>query len=56
MPTYDYRCPMCEQKFEIVLNFDDVGEQLCEKDGVPMNKVYYAAPIHFKGSGWAGKG
>ena len=55
MPTYDYECRSCGDRQEINLPFNHEGEINCGHCGNVLFKVFSANPIHFKGSGWAGK-
>ena len=55
MPTYDYECRSCEKVQELTLPIDHDKELTCESCGNVLFKVFSANPIHFKGSGWAGK-
>ena len=55
MPVYDYECRSCDDVQEITLPFSHEGEINCGHCGNVLFKVYSANPIHFKGTGWAGK-
>lgn len=55
MPTYDYECRSCGDTQEINLPINHEGEINCGHCGNVLFKVFSANPIHFKGSGWAGK-
>ncbi|MBV8374051.1 MAG: FmdB family transcriptional regulator [Candidatus Eremiobacteraeota bacterium] len=52
MPLYEYRCPSCEQIVEIRHGFDESQERACAACGSVMARVFSAAPIVFKGSGF----
>lgn len=51
MPTYEYRCDAGHQ-YEKREGFDAPAKQKCEKCGKPANRVIFAPPIVFKGSGF----
>lgn len=55
MPTYDYECRSCGDNQEINLPIDYKEEIRCGHCGNVLFKIFSANPIHFKGSGWAGK-
>lgn len=53
MPLYDYRCPKCRTVSEIRHGAGERYEGGCPACGAtPLQRVYGAAPIHFKGSGF----
>jgi putative FmdB family regulatory protein len=52
MPLYDYACTKCGHTVEVRHGFDESYEQACAKCGAPMRRVFNAAPILFKGSGF----
>lgn len=52
MPTYEYACRGCEHRFEIVQSFSDAALTTCETCGGELRKVFSAAGLIFKGSGW----
>ncbi len=52
MPTYEYACKDCGDGFEIVQSFKDDTLTECAKCHGELRKVYSAAGIIFKGSGW----
>lgn len=52
MPLYDYRCSQCGKIFEIRHGFDQVHTQPCAACGGALVRVFNAAPILFKGSGF----
>ena len=51
MPIYEYRCAAGHQ-YEKREGFDAPAKQKCEKCGKPANRVIFAPPIVFKGSGF----
>jgi putative FmdB family regulatory protein len=52
MPTYEYVCRECGQHLEVVQSFSDDPLETCERCGGPLRKVFSAAGIIFKGSGY----
>jgi putative FmdB family regulatory protein len=52
MPLYDYKCTSCAHVTEIRHGFDENHERTCPACGAPMARVFSAAPILFKGSGF----
>jgi putative FmdB family regulatory protein len=52
MPTYEYRCTSCGNRFDV---FQRLGEEplgVCERCGGQLRKVFHPAGIVFKGSGF----
>lgn len=56
MPTYEYKCPLCQGTQAIVrsIHDDDPGYQ-CSNCKVPMHQVLGGVSLSFKGGGWAHK-
>jgi putative FmdB family regulatory protein len=52
MPIYEYQCLECNHKFEVKQSMNDEPLSSCEKCGKPVRKLYNAAGIIFKGSGF----
>ena len=52
MPTYEYACRSCNQHIEVVQSFRDDPLQECGHCGGALRKVFSAAGIIFKGSGY----
>lgn len=53
MPTYDYECLECKNRFEIFHSMKDDPIQKCQKCGGKVKKLIGAgAGIIFKGSGF----
>jgi len=52
MPLYDYACTQCGRVFEIRHGFDESHSAPCEACGAPVRRVFKAAPVLFKGSGF----
>ena len=52
MPTYEYQCGTCGNRFEKFQSFSDEPIKVCPECGNPVKKVFSPAGIIFKGSGW----
>lgn len=52
MPTYEYACADCGEHLEVVQSFRDDALTECPACDGRLNKVFSAAGIIFKGSGW----
>ena len=53
MPTYEYTCKTCGENFDIVQSFTDKPLKKHPGDcGGPVQKVFHASGIVFKGSGF----
>lgn len=52
MPTYEYACADCGEHLEVVQSFKDDALTVCPNCQGRLNKVFSAAGIIFKGSGW----
>ena len=53
MPTYEYTCKKCGQSFDIVQSFSDKPLKKHPGEcGGPVQKVFHASGIVFKGSGF----
>ncbi len=52
MPTYEYQCGTCDNRFEKYQSFSDEPIKVCPECGNAVRKVISAAGIIFKGSGW----
>jgi putative FmdB family regulatory protein len=53
MPTYEYACKKCGDKFDIVQSFSDKPLKKHPGDcGGPVQKIFHASGIVFKGSGF----
>lgn len=53
MPIYDYVCPNCGHKAEVLRGVHDDAAQPCAACGAPMRRAFAPPAIVFKGSGWA---
>jgi putative FmdB family regulatory protein len=52
MPTYEYRCTSCGNRFDAFQRLDEAPLQTCERCGGALRKVFHPAGIVFKGSGF----
>ena len=52
MPTYEYACRTCGEHLEVVQSFRDDPLTECPACQGQLRKVFSAAGIIFKGSGW----
>ena len=52
MPTYEYACQSCGSHIEVYQRFSDEPLRECGVCGGPLRKVFHAAGILFKGSGF----
>jgi putative FmdB family regulatory protein len=52
MPTYEYACRDCGEHLEVVQSFKDDPLTECGRCGGRLRKVFSAAGIIFKGSGY----
>jgi putative FmdB family regulatory protein len=52
MPTYEYACRDCGEHVEVVQSFKDAALTTCGVCGGRLRKVFSAAGIIFKGSGY----
>ena len=52
MPTYEYACKECGGSLEVVQSFSEAALTECPTCGGRLRKVFSAAGLIFKGSGW----
>jgi len=52
MPLYEFKCPPCDSKIEVIQRASDSPYPQCPKCGGDMKKVISAPAIQFKGSGF----
>jgi putative FmdB family regulatory protein len=52
MPLYDYSCTKCGHTVEVRHGFDEGYDRPCPQCGAPLRRVFSAAPVLFKGSGF----
>jgi putative FmdB family regulatory protein len=51
MPIYEYRCDN-GHTFEVMQRMTDDPVSVCEVCGAPVQRVFHAVAVHFKGSGF----
>lgn len=52
MPIYEYECPNCKIKFEVMRKFSETGGSHCSVCGAEGQRVYCAPFLVFKGPGF----
>lgn len=52
MPVYEYACQECSHKFDVRHSVNEVPELACPECSGDVRKVFHAAGVIFKGSGW----
>jgi putative FmdB family regulatory protein len=52
VPTYQYACTECGHGFDQVQSFSDPALTVCPECGGQLRKVFSAAGVVFKGSGF----
>jgi putative FmdB family regulatory protein len=52
MPVYEYECENCGRRFERLQSVHDEPVRQCPECSGAVHKVFHAAGIIFKGSGW----
>jgi putative FmdB family regulatory protein len=52
MPTYEYACVQCGNRFDIFRRIGDEPLRICDVCGGDLRKVFHPAGIVFKGSGF----
>lgn len=51
-PIYDYECPKCNNKQEIVHQIDEDPSVICEKCSSKMSRIITGTSFRLKGGGW----
>ncbi len=52
MPTYEYECLECKDRFELFQSMNDEPVRTCAKCNGRVRKLFSSAGIIFKGSGF----
>ena len=52
MPLYEYECGHCSYRFEMRQGFDEEPQAMCPQCQGRARRVFHAAPIIYKGSGF----
>jgi len=52
MPIYEYRCRVCDNRFELLRSFSDTSPVTCPKCGGEVKRLISRNSFILKGSGW----
>ena len=52
MPTYEYQCEECSERFDKRCSFDDLARVRCPRCEGEAQRLFSAVPIIFNGSGF----
>lgn len=52
MPIYEYRCTVCDHRFEVRQNFDDPPNRRCPRCRASAQRIIHPVGVVFKGRGW----
>jgi putative FmdB family regulatory protein len=52
MPSYDYRCTTCSERFEITRAMSSSAEECCPTCGGPAKRLFTPVGVAFKGTGF----
>lgn len=52
MPTYGYRCAVCNHEFEVMQRMSDAPLTTCPECQGRLQKLLYPVGVQFKGSGF----
>lgn len=52
MPIYEFQCPECGERTEVIQKISDAPAAECPKCGAGMKKLISAPSFQLKGSGW----
>jgi putative FmdB family regulatory protein len=52
MPSYDFRCPECDERFEVTLPVGTANNVCCPVCEAPAKRVFTPVGVVFKGSGF----
>lgn len=52
MPTYEYQCLACRDRFDVFQSFQDKTLRIHDICGGELQKVFHASGVVFKGSGY----
>ncbi len=52
MPTYDYRCTNCPERFEVTRSMGSAAEECCPRCGAKAKRVFTPVGVAFKGQGF----
>lgn len=52
MPTYEFKCPACDERFEVDRPMGQTAGVCCPACGTPAKRVFSPSAVVFKGSGF----
>jgi putative FmdB family regulatory protein len=52
MPSYNYRCTVCESRFEVTRPMSSTSEEHCPKCDAVAKRVFTPVSVAFKGPGF----
>jgi putative FmdB family regulatory protein len=52
MPVYDFRCTICDERFEVTRSMGSTAEETCPACSAPAKRVFTPVGVAFKGSGF----
>jgi len=52
VPTYEFRCPTCEERFEVDRPMGRTSDVCCPSCGTTAKRVFSPSAVVFKGSGF----
>lgn len=52
MPIYEYECPSCGKRFELIQRFSDEPISICPECGGHLHKLISHSSFILKGTGW----
>ena len=56
MPIYEYECPECQHRFELLVKLDAKPPECPECGHTPTEKAVSVSTFKLKGGGWAEDG
>jgi putative FmdB family regulatory protein len=52
MPTYQYKCPSCEEIKSVIYGITEEAPSVSCACGAEMKKIFSSPQVAFKGIGW----
>lgn len=52
MPTYEFKCPACDDRFDVDRPMGQTSGVCCPACGTPAKRVFSPSAVVFKGSGF----